>query len=249
MSVPANAEASETARFADVPSDRLRTMLEAGSRVEECERVLANTGENVVSEILKDQGTFYEWEHYPKGDVFDHQSHSQYYYHAHPKDERPDEHGHFHTFMRPGGMPRGMMPALIPNFCPPGDPTEAVSHLIAISMDRSGRPVKLFTTNRWVTAETWYLAEDVIAMLDGFRVDHAQPSWPTNLWITSLLRLFRPDIEGLIRERDRLLARHAVQHPDRDLFEDRAIEVMSETQIDVAEQIAAIRAELAARGA
>lgn len=247
MTMPANAEVAETARFADVSTERLRAMLEAGRRVEECERVLANTGENVVSEVLKGQGTFYEWEHYPKGDVFDHQSHSQYYYHAHPKEERPDEHGHFHTFMRPAGMPSGVLPALVPHFCPPGDPNEAVSHLIAISMDRAGRPVKLFTTNRWVTAETWYLADDVIAMLDNFRIDHARPSWPTNLWITSLLRLFRPEIGELVRQRDQLLARHAVRHPERDLFEDREIEVLSEIQIDVTEQIAAIRSELAAR--
>ena len=45
---------------------------------------------------------------------------------------------------------------------PKGD--DAISHLIAISMDAWGDPIGLFATNRWVTDETWYPAEMVIAM-------------------------------------------------------------------------------------
>ncbi|WP_367026078.1 hypothetical protein ABZN20_17320 [Methylococcus sp. ANG] len=77
---------------------RLETMAEAGARILECYRVLRKGGLNIVGEVLRDQGTFYELDHYPKDDVFDDESRCQYYYHAH----RPDsgEHGHFHTFMR-----------------------------------------------------------------------------------------------------------------------------------------------------
>ena len=52
-------------------------------------------------------------------------------------------------------------------------------------------------TNRWVTAEAWYKAEDVIAMLEQFKMDHGFPSWPVNLMISEMLVLFRPQIEGL----------------------------------------------------
>lgn len=47
--------------------------------------------------------------HYPKGDVYDAETASQYYYHAH----RPEagEHSHFHTFIRAKGIPRTAKPA------------------------------------------------------------------------------------------------------------------------------------------
>ena len=177
----------------------LRRMEDAAQTIEECERVLANAGDNVVSELLRNSSAFYEWDHYPQGDVFDPIHHSQYYYHAHPQEERPDEHGHFHLFLRPGGMPAGVLPAPVPDYAPSPVPEDALSHLIAIAMSRAGEPVKLFTTNRWVTAETWYRAADVIAMLDRFRIDHARPSWPVNMWVSAMLQLFRPQIEHLLR--------------------------------------------------
>jgi len=43
-------------------------------------------------------------------------------------------------------------------------------------------------------------------MLGRFRIDHGRPSWPTNIWITAMLRLFRPQIERLLRQRDAAVA-------------------------------------------
>src|SRR5210317_191916 len=89
-------------------TEDLEAMLAAAFEIKECCRVLGKVQANLVGEILKDQGTFYEMQHYPKGDVYDAETHSQYYYHAH----RPDsgEHGHFHTFLRAKGMPPGVLP-------------------------------------------------------------------------------------------------------------------------------------------
>ena len=103
-------------------------------------------------------------------------------------------------------MPSGISPAPLPDYAPPGDANDALSHLVAISMDKYGLPIKLFTTNRWVTGETWYRAPDVVAMLDRFEMDLAQPSWPVNRWLTAMVRLFRPQIASLLDERDRTLA-------------------------------------------
>ncbi|MEE8227011.1 MAG: hypothetical protein V3R30_09335, partial [Kiloniellales bacterium] len=103
-----------------VDLDRLATedlelMVEAGRQVVEIYRVLAKTGDNVVGELLRGYETFYEWDHYPKGDVYDRETHAQYYYHAHVVEQRfPNEHGHFHTFVRPKGMPPGIKPADVP---------------------------------------------------------------------------------------------------------------------------------------
>ena len=127
-----------------VPTGELQAMRDAGERILECYWVLAKTNDNIVGELLKGEGTFYEWNHYPDGDVFDNESHSQYYYHAHPAEERPGEHGHFHVFLRPKGMPAGIAPAKVADFEPPDDPDDALCHLAAISMDPKGFPIKLF---------------------------------------------------------------------------------------------------------
>ncbi len=223
-------------------------MLDAGNVVLDCQAVLAKSGDNVVNELLRDQGTFFEWEHYPKDDVFDRDTQAQYYYHAHPPGERNfPEHGHFHTFLRPKGMPAGIRPLRLPGYKPPKDRNDALSHLVAISMDTAGRPVRLFTTNRWVTGETWYTARDVIAMLDRFAIGHARPSWPANRWISAMLRLFRPQIVALLRQRDAAIAAWKTKHPRRNVYEDRDLEVTSIVAISPEAQIAAVRRARAKR--
>jgi len=230
--------------LANIPQAQLEQMGEAGLHVLECQRVLSKTQANVVGEVLKGGGEFYEWDHYPKGDVYDWESHSQYYYHAHPVELRGGEHGHFHTFLRPKGMPEGIKPAEAADFQEPAEDNDAVSHLAAFSMDGTGQAIRIFTTNRWVTGETWYEAEDVIAMLDRFEIDLAYPSWPVNIWLTAMVRLFRPQIETLLTERDRAVADWAAKHPDRNVFEDRELEITSMREISIEEQITAINAAL-----
>ncbi|MGY8993982.1 MAG: DUF6969 family protein, partial [Rhodospirillales bacterium] len=83
--------------LATQPTKRLRQMLKAGEEVKHIWEVLNRTSDNVVGEILRHQGTFFEWDHYPKGDAFDRETHSQYFYHAHPSPMSDMEHGHFHT--------------------------------------------------------------------------------------------------------------------------------------------------------
>jgi hypothetical protein len=214
----------------------LARMQAAGREVAECHRVLAKGGLNVVGEVLKGQGQFFKLNHYPKGDVYDKETHAQYYYHAH----RDGEHGHFHCFLRAKGMPPGVTPApeAAQRDWPRGD--QALAHIVAISMDKQGFPLRMFTTNRWVTGETWYPAGDVLRMLDLFAIDHANPSWPTNRWITAMLRLFRPQVMALIEARDVVFAERAAAHPDRDTFDDRAFETITEIAIDIDTQIAAV---------
>ena len=222
---------------------QLQSMAEAGHEVVECHRVLAKTGDNIVGEVLRDQDTFYEFDHCPPGDIFDPESHAQFYYHAH----RPGEHGHFHCFMREEGMPVGVEPAEQSDADYMKERDDKISHLIAISMDPRGIPTGLFTTNRWVTAENWYVAEDVCAMVDRFEIGHAQPSWPTNRWITAMMQLFRPQIAELLRERDAVVADWQKRHSDDDVFEDRKLGLPSQVGISVDDQIRAVEAALTSR--
>jgi len=230
----------DTFDMSSLGEERLRRMLAAGEDIVECYRVLKKGGLNIVGEILKDQGTFYEWNHYPDGDTFDPDSHSQYYYHNH----REGEHGHFHVFLRQPGMPKGTK-SVVNNTdedWPKGK--DALSHLIAISMDDYGFPMSLFTTNRWVTGETWYKAADVIPMIDRFEIDHAMPSWPVNRWLTGMLALFQPQITELIRKRDESVAAWRLTHAATEAFEDRDLEVTSNLKISVEDQIAAVKKAL-----
>lgn len=220
----------------------LQAMRAAGREILECQRVLQRGGLNVVGEVLRGEGEFVEFEHYPRDDVFDQDSHAQYYYHAHRGEA--GEHGHFHTFLRAPGMPAGMRPAANTGTEPWPSGDESLSHLIAISMDAYGEPIGLFTVNRWVTGDAWYAAHNVIRMLDRFEIDHANPSWPTNRWITAMLRLFRPQIESLILARDAAVAAWSAGHPGTDVFEDRALEIASHAAISVERQIAAVEAAL-----
>ncbi|WP_375154440.1 hypothetical protein [Pseudomonas sp. Q2-TVG4-2] len=88
-----------------------------------------------------------------------------------------------------------------------------------------GQPIGLFACNRWMTGETGYPAEAVKQMLPGFSTDHGYPSWPTNLWLTALLQLFRPHTEALLEHSDRVVEAWRAAHPGEDVFEDRALEI------------------------
>jgi hypothetical protein len=240
----AAAKPGDPASIEDLPRETLEAMLAAGRDVLMWRRILAKTHDNMVGEVLKQEGPFYILDHYPKGDVFDPDSHAQWYYHAHDKEERPGEHGHFHTFMRGGGMPAGLEPAALPDHEAKADPHDLVCHLIAVSMDRSGWPIGLFTTNRWVTGETWYAAHDICAMLDRFDMQMNKPSWPVNRWLTGMLRLFRPQIEALVMQRDERVRAWQLEHPGTNTFEDRKLEVTSQVPVDVEAQVALLEARL-----
>ncbi len=216
-----------------LPRATLARMADAAAQVVDCMRELHESGSNLVIEALRGSEEFTEWEHYPSDDARDPKSHAQYFFHAHSPDdrERPD-YAHFHTFMGAKGMPAGIRPA---QPCGRGDNPQAqpMSHLVAISMTPAGMPERLFTTNRWVTGETWYEAHDVIAMLDGFMVDGEAPSPLLNRWLTSMFVLFRPQIEDLLIERDRAISSWRARHPDTDVFEDRRLEIISSLDISL----------------
>jgi hypothetical protein len=243
----------------------LEAMAAAGEAVLECRGTLARNGEGGIGAVLHGAAAAGDWTHYPSGDVYDPQTHAQYFYHAHPAGERrPGEAGHFHTFLRPRGMPRGTRPLVMPELAiadapaAPADPiappapqpnqgadNDEPSHLVAIAIDGTGNPVRLFTTNRWVTGETWYAAADVVAMLDRFAIDLAHPSRPLNRWLGALFRLFRPEMQSLVQARDEAVMSWRWRHRGNvHVFEDRRLEVTSALDVDVEARISAIGAAL-----
>jgi hypothetical protein len=217
--------------------ETLLHMADAGMKAVACIHDLHTCGSNLVIEVLRGCGDFAEWEHYPPDDIRDPKSHAQYYFHAHPQAERDQpDYGHFHLFMRPKGMPAGIRPVNLEG-TPLASDNDALSHLIAISMTPAGMPERLFTTNRWVTGETWHKAGDVIGMLDRFVIDLDHPSRALNDWLTAMLVLFRPQVEELLVERDRIILQWQADHPDPDVFEDQRLEITSSLEISLYSQI------------
>lgn len=223
---------------------RLLKMYLAGREILEWNRVLEKAGSHVVHELLKGQGMFLGMEHYPKQDAYDHETFAQYYYHSH----RRGEHGHFHLFLRQGGMPEGVLPQFYDGRNDTMSDVDTFSHLVAISMDDEGHPIKLFTTNRWVTGEDWYRSEDVCKMIDRFQIEHTHPSWVTNRWLSSMLRLFYPQISELILRREEDLEMKSQSLTLIDAMEDYHLDVLSELEISVETQMDVVSCLIEERG-
>jgi hypothetical protein len=239
----------------------LMAMADSARELAEWRQILAKTGDTTISQVMgPGGGELTDWTHYPPGDVYDPASQVQYFYHRHGPGAAPAEatreHGHFHTFMRPRGMAPGTRPLVLPELAiadapaqpldpifPPapqpnqGQDNDQFSHLVAVALDPSGAPVRLFTNNRWVTGETWYAAEDVARMIDRFAVELARPSLPLSRWLGALFRLYRGEIAELLRARDDAVMSWRRRHRGKiHVFEDRRLETTSSLTIDLADR-------------
>lgn len=229
----------------------IEQMTSAAAVIRHCRYELAARNADLLSEVTAGTAAISEWRHYPEGEVYDPNSHAQYFFHAHAAKAQPAaEQGHFHTFLRAEGMPIGVAPLLLPELAvadtpalPPQAPPlkrgtrDEVSHLIAIAIDLRGEPFRLFTTNRWVTGETWYRADDVVRMLDRFAITEGGPSELLNRWVGAIVQLFRPQIGALLRARDDTVMawrRRRRAH----VFEDPRLEVTSSLEIELDAQLA-----------
>jgi hypothetical protein len=223
----------------------------AAAAIRECRAALAACGSSIVREAAGG-ADMADWRHYPVGEVYDAETHAQYFYHRHPAENRTaGEHGHFHLFLRAEGIPPGVAPLLLPehavaNFAIPPQAAplkrggrDEVCHLAAIAIDARGEPIRLFTTNRWVTGETWYRAEDVIGLLDRFQLGAAEASPLLNRWLVAVVQLFRAEIAQLLRDRDAaVMARRRQRRVP--VFEDPRFEIPSSIDIELDARLAAV---------
>lgn len=227
-----------------VPVAELEAMRDAGECVRECYRVLRRTNDSIVSEYMKRNGAPHPESNGAAAPIMDRKTNSQYWFHKNTAEEQPHEAGHFHTYVRPRRIPQAGVaaPAARPAQAPAADAD--LCHIIAIAMDGKGFPARLFAPNRWLAGGAWRKADDVCHHLAYFTIDHAEPSYPVNVWITNMLVLFRPQIREILAARDRLIAVRRQQRPEEDVLEDRALPVMVERPIDVTGQLAAVREAL-----
>jgi hypothetical protein len=164
--------------------------------------------------------TFREWQHYPRGDARDEVHGVEFYYHAHAADERiRDEHGHFHVFSRPE---------------PEGD----FIHLVGISLNAHGLPIRLFLTNQWVTGETWASAAKAQRQVDRFCFRGRGPLAPLGTWVTAMIRLYRAEIHLLHESRERWVQGKIAAFPARrDLLQSRQYQVIAQQRVNLLQRL------------
>lgn len=217
-----------------LPKEQLTQMrragLEAKSWLSSCEL----SGRSMLTEITPGTDPMQRSIHAPKEDVFDEKTGSQYYFHRH----RTEETGHFHLFLWTDHIPGLTQPVQ-------ASPSGGFVHLIAISTDARGYPIRLFTTNQWVTGEDWRPAHEVNCLVKNFEISHGEPSWPVNRSLSAFVRLFAPQIRELIDLRDDKISEECRHRPLSEVLKDRSINVLSEMPVDIDAQMLSIEAALA----
>ncbi len=185
----------------------------------------AGRGESAPSRLLAPGGEFVEWAHYPQPDAVSSASGWRFFYHTHSAPQRlGDEHGHFHIFVPP---PRGA-----------GQSPRLFSHLVGITVDARGLPLRLFTTNRWVTDEIWQDASSLEKHLCRPGLHGAEPA-DVARWLDNLLVLFADDIAALLHARARRLAGSARRIDPRRL-EDHRLRLPSQLRVNLARRVSRI---------
>ncbi len=217
--------------FVDITPERLALMAEAANRIIGYNVEFETAGVTSVSALLPAGTQLFEWSHFPEGDCKDGRTGCQFFYHVHPKLEQWEEHGHFHLFG--------------PNRDANGE-AGGLSHLVAISVDWNSQPVRLFTTNRWVTDEIWADGAAAFAMQKAFSIDGRGMPGLVGRWLTDLNVLYNPQIEALLMARNSEIERRLGKSLSRDaVFEDRQLECVSYMEIDHGKQLDAALANAA----
>ncbi|NCQ22670.1 MAG: hypothetical protein GW768_13790 [Sphingomonadales bacterium] len=179
------------------------------------------------------------WQHYPDQDARDPRTRSRWYYHVHAANDRDGaEHGHFHLFLHRTQMADGGEPLATP--AKGEDAPAHVVHIAGLSIDQQGVPLSWFVTNRWVTDEFLYPANEIIARLDQYDVDCTPEDGLTNRLLTAMVALYREELADLLRKRDAEIARLAEIDGRQALEAGHA--VLASCPIDLDEKISAVLA-------
>ena len=198
----------------------LRALKRAGEELLGVMQELQDKGRNVLSELQPVEQGMQQWDHYPADDAFDPVSGYRWYYHAHPEQGATPEHGHFHLFAAaPAQAGKGRY-----------------THLLALAVSPAGLPLRLFTTNRWVTNEILAPAGQVLRKLQQFALRTPRELELVHRWLAAVLTLFRPQINTLLVARDLRLESAQALRPN--VLEDRRTMLLSQCRIDLAQQMA-----------
>lgn len=198
---------------------------ESAEALIEATLAMHGAGKPLMRLVLPEGGEPEQWAHYPPDDAISPASRSRYFYHCHPPEERGDgEHGHFHLF-----LPLSLFAEEDVRCAPTDDDDDRaeVVHIAALSVDMQGVPLRLFTTNRWVTDEWLYPADAIAAVINHFDLEGADGDPHVNQWLSAFVALARDLIIDLLHQRDAVL--EAKNWPS----EDHAVEITSCVPLDL----------------
>jgi len=211
------------------PSQRFKQAARTWWRCEEALR-LRYPRQGVLGPIgvdrLKHQRLRDERCHFPELDLKSQSASSLCFFHRHGASRH--EAGHFHFFQQ-------------------HLPTDV--HLIALALNWQGKPLRLFSVNRWVTGETWLPWQQTWRHFKGWRIRRearrreawqncrtlattAQELEMVGLWLECMLTILAPEIRHCLRARDQCLSDWVDRKPGINLLEDKSLEVLSEQAID-----------------
>lgn len=174
-------------------SERAKALSDAGNVL----LALQKQKKNVISLVLQGRKFKRNVDHHyphPKG-VHDENSGYRVFFHGH----RNGEYGHFHTFIY---HPKGY------------------THLLMISLDKSGMPIMMSTLNQWVTNDVHLDEQELIEAYSNFSMDPGLfPDKRSYYFLSYLLKGYKTEIITLMKERT--LALHSYfdingKNPDTD---------------------------------
>jgi hypothetical protein len=157
--------------------------------------------------------------------IYDRAARSQFYFHRHENTDH--ELGHFHT---------------VRLF------RDRVAHLVAISIGTDGWPTALFTVNLWAVGDADESTVNLKNYVRRFRLDERRaeadmsraggdasrpPLAKVIRFVNLVFEAYRPEIEMLQEEKARTIAAYRETHHGADPFDDRSLEVLSQTTIDL----------------
>ena len=179
----------------------------------------AERGLSMAQVAMAGSNNFVEFRHYPKNDLVDLDSGYEMYYHSHSLNQKKKyknlECGHFHLFKRDKFV------------------SDQFTHLIAISIDVRGLPIRLFTTNGWVTGEVMKDVNVLKPLLDNFQMKVKGPMSPLARWINGLMFIFQSEILAVLKARDQKINKMIFKNKTRvEVLGDRRHHVLSEVEIN-----------------
>lgn len=202
------------------------------------QQIQTEFGQSILQYMLKDDETHYKNKHYPPGDRIDFKNGGQYFYHCHRENISTDEHGHFHCYLRRKSIPKEIPPIYLPK--KPIQESQQMTHIIAISLNRLGQPIRLFTVNHWVTREVAYSAKHAKELTKRFKLDIKNSrKWEIiDKWLEGLVQIFIPQIVWLQNRRDQQISILQQENSSKkSIFEDTKLGEISSMEINLVKQV------------
>ena len=143
-----------------------------------------------------------------------------FFYHSHGQmGVRAIEHGHFHLFAQTYGRVDG-------------NGERPYAHLIGVDVDATGKPLRLFTTNLWVTGGIWRSAKFVRCAVLRFAALGLHESAGPERWVGLILSLFPQQVNEVLRRREQRIAPWRNECVIQKRLLDRRVRILSAVPLD-----------------